>query len=420
VTRPNHESGIDAFERFNKAQGVGTVRDPYTRWAELRRMGPVLEVDPREWTGDQQFMSGGQEAPEGFKIWSAVSYDAVHDILADSSNFSSSGYAMTMGPVLGRTILEMDPPEHTVHRKLLSQAFSRRALESWETGLVAETINGLIEGFAERGSADLVRELTFPFPVTVIAGMMGVPADRLGDFHRLAVELVSVTIDYDGALRASKSLRDLFADLLQARRAEPGDDIISVLASAEVEGEGLEDELIYSFLRLLAPAGAETTYRSSSNLLCGLLNNPDQLELLRANRDLLPYAIEEGVRWESPLTGIMRMTTAEVTVQGVEIPAGAVVHVNMAAANRDPARFEDPDRFDVTRKFKQHMGFAFGTHACLGIHLARMETRVLLNAVLDRLPGLALDPSAGEIFVSGQVFRAPSALPVVFETGREN
>ena len=160
MTRQNHETGADAFQRFNKAQGIGTVRDPYTRWAELRSMGPVLEVDPREWTGDQEFMSGGQEAPEGFKIWSAVSYDAVHDILADSRNFTSSGYAITMGPVLGRTILEMDPPEHTVHRKLLSQAFSRRALESWETGLVADTVNGLIDGFAERGSADLVRELS--------------------------------------------------------------------------------------------------------------------------------------------------------------------------------------------------------------------------------------------------------------------
>lgn len=186
-----------------------------------------------------------------------------------------------------------------------------------------------------------------------------------------------------------------------------------MLAQAELDGQRLTDDEIIAFLRLLLPAGAETTYRSSSNLMFGLLSNPDQLAALRDDRSLMPQAIEEGVRWDPPLTSIGRTCTKDTMVEGVLIPAGSPVQVCMAAANRDPSRWERPDEFDIFREPKQHMSFAFGPHMCLGMHLARMETTVAVSALLD-LPDLRLDPDAVDVHVSGLAFRAPAALPVVF------
>lgn len=181
----------------------------------------------------------------------------------------------------------------------------------------------MVDAFATEGSADLVRQLTFPFPVHVIAGMLGLPEEDLPSFHRWAVELISIAIDPGRGLAASAKLRDYFAGVLDERRAAPRHDVISVLAEAEHDGERLDDEEIFAFLRLLLPAGAETTYRSSSNLLFALLTHPEQLEALREDRSLMPQAIEEGLRWEPPLIGIGRRATRDVEIEGVTIPAGA-------------------------------------------------------------------------------------------------
>jgi cytochrome P450 len=320
-----------------------------------------------------------------------------------------------MGLVMGRTILEMDEPEHSRYRGLIQKAFSKRALDRWERELVSPVVNGLVDRFAGRGHADLVRELTFPFPVAVIAGMIGLDEQHHRDFHQWAVELISIAINPMRGMQASQKLRDLFARVLAERRQAPRDDLMSVLALAELEGTRLDDDAIFAFLRLLAPAGAETTYRSSSNLLFGLLTHPAQLEALRRDRSLMPQAIEEGLRWEAPLTGIMRTATRDVEIGGVPIPAGAVVSVNLGAANRDETRYERPDDFDILRPQRAHMAFAFGAHRCLGMHLARMETSVALTALLDRLPGLRLDPAASDVHITGLTFRSPLELPVLFE-----
>jgi cytochrome P450 len=259
-----------------------------------------------------------------------------------------------------------------------------------------------------------VSELTFPFPVHVIAGMLGLPAADLPMFHRLAVQLISLSFDWDRAMEASQNLRDYFAGILKERRLHPEGDVISVLAGAELEGQRLTDDEIYAFLRLLLPAGAETTYRSSSNLLFGLLTHPDQLDAVKKDRALMPIAIEEGVRWEPPLTGIMRTATQDAEVCGVAIPAGSVLNVVVGAANRDESCWEEPERFDVLRPVKPHAAFASGPHMCLGMHLARMETSVALNALFDRLPDLRLDPDAVDVHITGHTFRAPRNLPVVF------
>jgi cytochrome P450 len=319
-----------------------------------------------------------------------------------------------MGLVMGHSILEMDEPEHHRYRSLIQQAFTRKAMDRWEVDLVGPIVHGMIDEFADRGTAELVRELFWPFPVHVIAGMLGLPAEELPGFHRKAVELISIGWNVERGLVASQWLYDFFADVIADRRRDPRGDVISVLVQAELDGQQLTDEEIIAFLRLLLPAGAETTYRSSSNLMHGLLTKPDQLARLRADRALMPQAIEEGLRWEPPLTGIGRTATRDVEVEGVTIPAGAPVNVCLGGANRDPARWEDPDDFDLFRAPQQHLAFAFGPHMCLGMHLARMETTVVLNAVLDRLPAVRLDPDAPAPTITGLTFRAPAALPVVF------
>jgi len=412
----SREDTQDPFERFNRAQGAGKVRNPYPRWAEQRREAPVVKIKVLELMSSNLDVGVDRSTLEHLEIHSAVRFSAVQEVLRDHDRFTSGSYALTMGPVMGRTILEMDPPEHTRHRGLIQQAFTRRELERWEHELVGPVIHTLIDRFAARGKAELIRELTFPFPVSVIAGMLGLAEADQHDFHRWAVELVSIAFDMAGAMRASGHLRDLYARVLTERRREPREDLISLLAAAELEdGEKLDDDAIFGFLRLLAPAGAETTYRSSSNLLFGLLSNPDQLDALRADPGLMGQATEEGVRWECPLTGIMRMARVDTEVGSVAIPAGSMIHVNLGSANHDETRWENPDAFDIFRPHRQNLAFAFGAHSCLGMHLARMETRVLLNALFERLPGLRLDPDADDVHVTGQMFRAPLALPVLFD-----
>jgi cytochrome P450 len=314
----------------------------------------------------------------------------------------------------------MDGADHLRHRALISRAFTRRAIDRWESELVRPIVNAYVGRFVARGEADLVRELTFPFPVHVVAAMIGLPESDHPAFHRLAVELISIGIDFDGAIRAAAALRALFAPVVAARREAPQDDLISVLAHADLEGTRLSDEEIYSFLCLLAPAGAETTYRSSSNLLCGLLANPDQLDALRNDRRLAAQAIEEGLRWEAPLLSILRTATRDTELAGVAIPEGAPVAVNLGAANRDPARWDDPDRFDLFRAQKPHIAFAVGPHVCLGMHLARMETRVLLDVLFERLPNLRVDPAAKDgNAITGLIFRSPKELRVRFDPASE-
>ena len=181
----------------------------------------------------------------------------------------------------------------------------------------------------------------------------------------------------------------------------------------------LSDEEIFSFLRLLLPAGVETTYRSLGNMLFGLLSNPDQLDAVRADRSLLPQAIEEAVRWEPPLLTITRVATRDTELAGVPIPAGSSVMPMLGAANRQDDRYPDPDRFDIFRPARPHVGFGHGVHVCLGMHLARLEMRVALNLLFDRLPNLRLDPDGDDPHIRGQVFRSPTSLPVLFGTAQD-
>jgi cytochrome P450 len=400
------EQTDDPFEAFNRAMGAGVVTDPYPGFADLRARGPLVRTD----------LGFQGEAVEGMPdLFQAVTYDAVHEVLRDGARFSSSGYVEVMGAVMGHTILEMDEPEHHAYRSLIQQAFTRKAMESWETELVVPVIDELIDTFAGDGRAELVSKLFLPFPVNVIAGLLGLPRSDLPKFHRLTVELISVSIDMDIALRASRGLAEYLTPIIHQRRDEPGRDMISVLASAEHEGHTLSDDEILAFCRLLLPAGAETTYRSSSNLLCGLLTHPDQLDAVRGDRSLLTPAIEEGLRWEAPLLMIMRTATRDTEVCGVPVPGGAVMIINLGSANHDEGRWPEPERFDIFREQRPHLAFASGPHMCLGMHLARMETRVVLERLFDRLADLRLDPEAEPPAITGMTFRAPYRLEVVWD-----
>jgi cytochrome P450 len=395
----------DPFEEFNRAMGAAGDATPYPLLAELRATAGVHVGVPN---------FGVTEQDPDNPTFTAYSYDGVRAVFNDPATFSSSGYSEVLGVVLGRTILEMDPPEHGTYRSILQQAFTKVAMQRWETELVEPLVHRMIDRFAEGGRTDLVRNLLFGFPVQVIADLLGLPEEDLPEFHRLGVELISITVDMDRAIRASSELRRLLTPIVAARRAEPADDMISLLATAEHDGQMLTDEEIYSFCRVLLPAGAETTYRSSSNLLFGLLTHTDQLDAVRADRSLMPAAIEEGIRWEPPLLLVTRGATCDTELDGVAIPAGSTVVVSLGAANRDESRWEDPDAFHIFRERKPHIGFAHGAHMCLGLHLARMETAVALNAVFDRLPDLRFDPDAPEPYITGQIFRAPPRLDVVW------
>jgi cytochrome P450 len=411
------EAGYDPMRQF--AELAGDVRDPYPMFAGIRAETPVLHVEVGGGAGRYRH---DEQAPRITSLFTVTSYELAQQVLTDHERFSSAATAMTVGPVIGHSILEMDPPEHQRHRALVAKAFRARVLDRWSDAIIGRCVRELIDAFVPDGQADLIPQLTFPFPVRVIARVLGLPEADWPQFLRLSTQLIAVMRNYEGAVAAGQELRGYFGEIIADRRRHGllhrrDDDLVSQLVSAEVDGRRLSDDEIYPFLLLLLPAGAETTYRSSSNLLYGLLSDPGQLDLVRADRGLVPQAIEEALRWETPVLTVARLATEDVELGGVRVPAGSFVAVSLGAANRDPERYFDPDAFDVMREGGQAISFGTGIHTCLGMHLARMEMRVLLNAVLDRLPELRLDPDAEDVHIHGLIFRSPPNLPVMFGPG---
>jgi cytochrome P450 len=354
---------------------------------------------------------------EGQQVFFVYRHEDIAQVLRDGDTFSSAHIIdLIMGPIMGEHImLGMDDPQHRRYRALVSTAFRQKVLARWEDELVVAVANDLIDAFADRGRAELVREFNFPFPTKVIAGILGLPREDYRQFQLWSTAILSFFTKLDEAIVASNEVKDYLATILAQRRDDPREDLISDLAQAELDGEHLTDEEIFSFLRLLLPAGVETTYRSTGNLLFSLLDNPDQLDAVRADRGLVPQAIEETLRIETPLLNITRLAKKDVEVGGVRIPAGSTVMLMLAAANRDEERYAEPDTFDIFRENpRPHISFGHGPHACIGTHLARLEMRTALNLLLDRLPNLRLDPAGDDPHIRGQVFRSPTSLPVLF------
>ncbi|KUI24683.1 cytochrome [Mycobacterium sp. IS-1742] len=383
----------------------GYLRDPYPHFAEKRCAG-VFHGTVIDYS----------KTPESLRPadgYAAMSFDAVNRVFRDGRVFSSALYDTTIGLFTGPTILAMEGRRHRSHRDLISAAFRPKSLAQWEPTIVRPVVDALIDEFVEAGTADLARQFTLEFPTRVIARLLGLPEEDLPMFRRRAVELISYTVDYQRAFDASAALETYFVEQMDMRRSQPTDDIIGALVTAEIDGERLSDEAIYSFLRLLLPAGLETTFRSSGNLLFLLLSHPDQFAAVQADRGLIPQAIEEGLRYETPLTTVQRFTTVDTELAGVAIPKHAVVDACIGSANRDETRWDRAEQFDIFRDRTPHISFAAGAHTCLGLHLARMETRVALECLLERVTDLRLitddDPH-----IFGQPFRSPTAIPVTF------
>ena len=391
----------------NDDKPSGFIRDPYPYFAQKRDGAGVFH-------GSVIDYSKTPESLRPKKSFAAMSFDAVNTAFRDGKVFSSTYYDNTIGLFIGPSILAMEGKKHREHRNLVSAAFKSKALARWEPEIVRPICDALIDQFIDAGQADLVRDFTFEFPTRVIAELLGLPGDDLPTFRQRAVQLINYTIKYERAFEASAALKDYFLEQIERRRAKPTEDIIGDLVTAEIDGERLSDEAIYSFLRLLLPAGLETTYRSSGNLLFLLLTHPEQFAAVQSDHALVAPAIEEGLRFETPLTTVQRFTTEDTVLQGIKIPARSAVDLCIGSANRDRHRWERSEDFDIFRKQLPHISFAAGEHTCLGLHLARMETRVALECLLSRVANLKL-VTDDDPHIYGQPFRSPTALPVTFD-----
>ncbi|MGE2725378.1 cytochrome P450 [Mycolicibacterium pulveris] len=397
----------DAQEKFNAGMGADGDASPYPLLKELRAQSAIHAGWP-----EMGMVGNSGDGPPTF---TAYTFDTVKAIFTDHITFSTRCYEDVVRPLQGPTILEMQDPEHAVYRKLHEFAFARSSMKRWDTELVGPLVNRTIAKIKDAKRADLVDAVFMPIPVRVIAALLGLPDSDVPQFHRLAIDLLGFRADMDCAMRASAQMKEYFVDILADKRRSPKDDMVSILAAAEVNGVKMSDEQIYGFMRNLLPAGAETTSRSTASLAFGLLTHPDQLDAVRADRSLLPQAIEEGIRWETPLLNFMREVTCDTELAGVALPKGATMMLSLGSANHDETRWDDAEDFDIHRERKAHIGFAHGAHVCLGMHLARLETTKIFNALFDELPGLRLDPDAPAPFITGMMFRSPPRLDVVWD-----
>jgi cytochrome P450 len=414
------EIGANPADRArNRATGAGTVDDPYPRYDELRESGPVhegaisLSFDMSEMPDS---LTGGDR-----RQFSCYDWESVDTVLRDAKTYSSEWYQQSLGMVIGRSMIQMGGTEHRRSRALVQPAFTRREMELWRERWVQPTVDRILDTLIERGGpADLYAELCAKVPVFTIARSFGVAPEDVPRFHELAVTQTGVVGTVQDRVRAAEEIATSLKQVIEQRRVEPGDDLIGLLCQAELEDPDdgtrhrLDDGEILGFARLMLAAGSGTTYRGLGCLLHALLET-DQIERVRADRSLLDAAIEESLRWEQPLTSAGRLVTRDTELAGVALPEGSVMNACLASANHDPKRWDDPHRFDLDRPPQPHASFGSGPHLCIGMHLARMEMRTAMNGILDRLPGLRLDPEAPTPWITGLLFRMPTAVPVIFD-----
>jgi cytochrome P450 len=390
----------------------GDHHDPYPQLMELLAQGPVLPGSIFDVMGLPPRPPGPWD--EG-SMYMVLSFAAIDQVLNDPVTFSNKAFEPTLGAAFGHTVSVMDPPEHTTYRKILQKAFRPNIVQEWGNDIVAPVVDELIGKVRTTGKAELVEQFARPYPFNVIYRMLGLPAEDIDIFYKLTVAQIITFPTMDNALDASAKLGRYLKRLIDQRRGDPGIDVVSVIATTTVDGEPLPDEVTISFLRQLLNAGGDTTFRTTSVLFTGLLTNPDQLDEIRHDRSLVTAAVEEALRWDGPVVAAERMTTADAEIAGVPVPANAHLDMLYGAANHDPAVFDHPERFDIHRPKHRHFGFAFGAHNCLGQMLARLEMSRALNALLDELPNVRLDPDYPAPYPRGAMMRTPKELRVVFD-----
>jgi cytochrome P450 len=315
------------------------------------------------------------------------------------------------------TILTSDPPTHTRLRKLVSRAFTPKRIKDLEPR-IREITSGLLDRAEAKGELEVIGDLAMPLPVTVIAEMLGVPASDYTKFKYWSDRVIERRNILPGTpmpteiITALADLRAYLAAAIEKRRQNPADDLIGALITAQEEKEALSADEVLVFVILLLVAGNETTTNLIGNGMLALGRNPDQLEMLRSNSAMVPKAIEEMLRYDGPVQSTGRHPLAEVEVGGTTLKPGMVVMVMVAAANRDPAQFPDPDKFDITRNAEHHLAFGDGIHFCLGAALARMEGQIAFSSMIERFPKLRLAHPEAPLTYKGSYFlRGLAALP---------
>ncbi|MFI0468565.1 cytochrome P450 [Saccharopolyspora sp. 5N102] len=358
-------------------------------------------------------------------IWNVYGYPEILQALSDPATFSSDTRRLV--PELAGNdegnLVQMDPPEHHKLRKLVSHAFTPKVVADLEPRIAALT-NELLDSVSDR--TELVRDLAYPLPVIVIAELLGVPSSDRGLFKKWVDAMFASSNKFslkerskeqeESMAKAMEQVQELSEYLLghvQERRRTPREDLLGKLVAAEVDGVQLTDTEVVNFGMVLLIAGHITTTMLLGNTVLCLDAHPDQLAAVRADRSLVPSAIEESLRYFSPFAAVSRATNREVELGGTVIPADQLLLLWIAAANRDPRQFTDPDAFDVHRDPNPQIGFGRGIHFCLGAPLARLEGRVALNIMLDRFPNLRTDPAEGPEFLPSPNMTGVSKLPLL-------
>jgi cytochrome P450 len=380
-----------AQRRVDENPDLDKPGDEMHTWLHgLRAEGPVVRVP-----------FGGSSA------WLILGHDALAQAFRNETVFpAGEHYRRVLEPSQGPTFQGRDGPEHHVMRALATPAFRPRAVAGWEEEL-SPVAHELIDAFADAGRADLVAQFTAVYPFLVITRMLGIPRDCERQFHGWARDMLR----FDP--RANREFTAYLLPVVEERRREPRDDVISGLVQSEVAGRRFSDEEVLAHVRLLFSAGATTTFDGTGSLLFALLTLPEVRERVRTEEGALDRAVEELLRWETPVAILPRLTISGGTIAGVDIPAGAQILFGITGANRDPGVFEHPDRFDLDRDTRRKLTFGLGSHSCPGLHLARAELRVAGETLLSRLPDLALvDLESAR--PRGFVLRGPRSLEVSF------
>ncbi|MFY0572805.1 cytochrome P450 [Archangium lansingense] len=377
-------------------------RNPFPLYEQVRSSAPVFHMPDTE-------------------MWMLFDYEGVKRALYDHEAFSS-----VVTPPTGKApdwLVFSDPPRHTKLRGIIMRAFTPKSIASLEPR-VRELSRELLEPQLERGEMDLAADYSSPLPAMVIAEMLGIPLVDRPRFLRWGEVIMNLSHTVSGGEEAQRAvqehasvkeeMRAYLTDVLVERRKTPKDDLLTRLVEAEVDGEHLTLEELLGFFQLLLAAGTETTTNLINNAILCLLEHPDQLARLRAEPTLLPSAIEEVLRYRSPGQMMFRETRRDIELHGEVIPAGKFVLAVIGSANRDPLKFHDADRFDITRDPNPHIAFGHGIHFCLGAALSRLEARVALEDLLARLKGLELASTEPWEPRKALHVHGPSRLPIRF------